>query len=538
MRRISITVLLLAALSLCSMAQNTAPQPPSAPHEAKPQAALSPAPQELPTTAAKTFPPKKIHEKVIGEMALGSEFAGARSSDSRLAWIEKVKDQRTVKFDGVQQGGTYEDVRFLTISKDEQHLAFAAKRRSKWVVVVNSEEKTQEYGRVTAMNLSADGKHLAFGACREKKCHVVLDGQETGPEFEDISYPKFSQDGSHYSYGGKRNRRWVMLLDGKELGPEMQDFLVWFFSPDGNHLAVAALMKNGWTWIVDGNPGPAYEVISPLSFSEDSKHFTYGGSSSSGGSFGKKQKVLGALVVDGKVQETYEGRGFGGGWQGVFATYSIASGLRAFRPDFHGLSTPDYAPNGGLIYAARKGEDNVVVFANSETGPPIEDLVSPIASTKDARHIGYIAKRGDTFVEMRDHKPTASFPGKREVSFVDTMAISEDGEHLAYVIVRGGNMFKQGSTERALRRVVLDSQAGPEYDALDIENVEFNSNGKHFFYEVRGARGDRDLVVFDGMEGLLYDAVFRNSTKFIDDTSIEFVAREGQKFLRVTQSLD
>ncbi len=527
-------------LALACLAQNSTPQsatPPSAQAPAT-GAAVPPEAKELPTVSARTFPPAKIREKVIGEISPGSEFAGAQSSESRLAWIEKSKDQRVVKFDGVQQGGVYEEVLFLTISNDEQHLAFAAKRKSKWVLVIDSEEKSKEYGRMTAMHLSANGKHFAFCGCNEKKCRLVLDGEETGPEFEDITQPKFSSDSAHYSYGGKRGKQWVMILDGKEFGPEMQGFVSWYFAPDGSRLAVAALMKSGWTWIVDGVPGPAYEVISPLSFSNDSKHYTYGGANSAGGSFGGKQKVTGALVVDGQVMGTYPGKGFGGGWQGMFATYSMSAGLRMLRPDFHGLSTPDYASNDSLIYAARKGEDKVLVYVNNEAGPPIEDLVSPIIYTKDAGHIGYVAKRGDDFVEMRDHKATSSFTGKRDISFVSSIAISEDGEHLAFVIVRGGKMFMQGNTQRALRRVVLDSRGGPEYDCLAINNVEFNSNGKHFFYEVQGAKGDRDLVVFDGMEGLLYNDVFRNSTKFLEDKVIEFIAREGQKFLRVTEPLD
>ncbi len=498
---------------------------------------------QLPTDSGelaphKIFPLSKIQEKVIGEITAGSKVAGARTTENHLAWGEKAKDgSHIVRLDGKQVGAAYDEATNLGFSADQEHLIWTAKRGSKWLVVVDGEEKSRPYGKLTAPTINANGKHFAVGACEQKRCKLVVDGEETGPEFEDISYPGFSADGAHFVYGGKRDKQWILLLDGKQIGPEMRDFHSWKFSPEYSRVAVAALFKDGWTWVVDGVAGPTYEVLSHIGFTRDGKHFAYAGTNSKKAMFGKN-KTVGSLVIDGKVEHTYDGSGFGGGWQGAFATYNIVTGVRDLQPDFYGLSDPTYAEDGSLIYAARRGDNDVVVFFQGEAGPAVEDVVSPIIVTDDGSHLAYVVKRGEQFVQVRDQKFGSSFPGKRSASYVPYIMLAQDGSRLACEIVRGGNAFKQGMTLRALRRFVIDGKADPEFDALGMSYFVFNSDRKHYAYEVIGASGDRDVVVVDGMEGKYYDSVFRGSTKFIQDDVVEYIAQDGGKFYRVSQSLN
>jgi hypothetical protein len=486
----------------------------------------------------KIFPFSKIKENVIGEVTAGSSVAWARSTENHLAWAEKAKNgSHIVRLDGKQVGTIYDDVSFLEFSDDQEHLIWNAKRGSKWQVVIDGEDKTKPYGKLTPATINANGKHFAAGACEQKRCKLLVDGEETGPEFEEISYPTFSKDGAHCVYAGKRNKQWILLLDGKQLGPEMRDFYSWKFSPDYTRVAVAALFKEGWTWVVDGVAGSSYEVLSSITFTKNGKHYAFAGTNSKSAMFGKN-KTAGTLVVDGKVEQTYEGRGFGGGWQGAFATYRMVTGVRSLLPDFHGLSDPTYAGDGSLVYAARRGDDNVVVFFHGQAGPAVEDLVSPIIITEDGLHLAYVVKRGEQFVQVLDQKLGSAFPGQRVASFVPYIMIAPDGSRVAYEIARGGNRFKEGYTQRALRRLVVDNKADAEFDAYGITNVVFNSDRKHYAYEVIGGSGDRDTVVVDGMEGKYYDSVFRGSTKFIQDDTIEYLARDGGKFYRIQQTLN
>ena len=499
----------------------------------------TPAPQRETQTAAPapTSGALKLREELIGEVAAGSKVQMARSTENHLAWVEKKGGDRIVKLDGKQVGGVYEDADHLRFSEDEQHLAFAAKRRSKWVLVLDGEERTKDYGRLSTPSLSKNGKFFAVIGCREKKCRLIVNGDEMTPEFDDASAPMFTASGEHYGYFGKRNKKWVLMLDNKEYGPEMNDFVTWWMDPDAKRVAVAGQISGNWTWIVDKVPGPGFDVISDIAFSADYQHYAYGGTDAKWG-FGK-HKTRGVMVVDGKVAGEYEGSGFGGGWQGMFGqTTQIATGLRSLSPDFHGVSDPQYTPDGKLVYAGRRGEDNVAVMIGGAGGPVFEDIVSPIAISSEGNHVAYVGKRGESFIEVRDNQPGASFPGKRAESFVGFVMISSDGEHLAYEIVRGGQQFKQGRTTRALRRVVIDGQAIREYDALGIRDFSLRANGKRYHYAVIGAEGSRDHVVFNGLQTKLYDDVFSGSVDFVDDQTVEFVAQDGQKFLKVTAVLE
>ncbi|MBZ5679714.1 MAG: hypothetical protein LAO24_06390 [Acidobacteriia bacterium] len=499
----------------------------------------TPAPQAgTPASAPPSVSPTlKLREELIGEVSPDSKVEMARSTENHLAWVEKKGGERIVKLDGKQVGGVYQDASFLRFSEDEQHLAFTAKRNSKWVLVLDGQERSKEYGRLTAPSLSKNGKFFAVAGCREKRCRLIVNGDEMTPEFDDVSAPRFTSNGEHYGYFAKRDKKWVLMLDNQEFGPEMNMVISWWMDPDGKRVAVAGLIDKNWTWVVDKTPGPGFDVIGDIAFSPDYKHFAYGGTDAKWGF--SKNKTHGVIVVDGKVAGEYEGRGFGGSWQGMFgASTQIAPGLRNLSPDFHGVSDPQYTPDGKLVYAGRRGEDNVVVMIDGAAGPPFEDIVSPIAISTEGNHVFYVGKRGDSFVEVRDQKAGASFPGKRAESFVGLLMISNDGAHLAYEIVRGGKQFMAGNTTRALRRVVVDGQAGPEYDALGLRDLNLRAEGKRYHYAVIGAEGTHDRVVFNGLETKLYDDVFSRSVEFVDDQTIDFVAQDGQRFIRVTAVME
>src|SRR4029077_10498514 len=97
----------------------------------------------------------------------------------------------------------------------------------------------------------------------------------------------------------------------------------------------------------------------------------------------------------------------------------------------------------------------------------------------------------------------------------------------------GGRNFKAAVTMRAFRTAIIDGKSGSGYNALGLANFNFDPDSHHYFYEVIGAEGDRDLVNVDGHESRLYDAV-ANTHYLSDGETIVFVARDGSRFLRVT----
>jgi len=479
-----------------------------------------------------------FHEELIAEMSPGSELKHMLVTLSHLAWVENVSGKRTVKLDGKQQGAVYDDAKYLEASSDEKHFAFFAKRGSTWVFVLDGQEHPPEYTKTTAIDFQRKGSSIAYGACREKKCRLVVDGTETGAEYADISYPQYSRDGKRLAYLAKRDKKWIAVVDGKEMDPEAGEmwFSSWGFSPDGSRFYLAAAARNNWMYAVDGAPGPEFEVISGIAFSHDGRHYAYAGADAKGGF--KKQKTIGTMILDGQAVATYEGRGMAGAWTALGgSTQVMTRGVRELSADFHGISTPQFNPEGKLVYAARRDKGDVAVFAGTDAGPGFDEILSPVVFSEDSRHFAYVAKRGEDFVEVRDNTPGRAFSaGKRGPTDVQWIAMSGDATHLAYQAVSGGAQFKAGNTPRALRSVIIDGQAGPEYDAKNLVAFRFDAGAHHYSYAVLGAKGDRDLMNVDGHESRVYDAVAY--PRFLEDKqAVTFVARDGTRFLRVTYAL-
>jgi hypothetical protein len=478
----------------------------------------------------------------MGEMSPGGEYKRAFVGNFHLAWAESLGGTITVRLDGKQQGQTYKDANHLNFNHDESHFAFFGQRTdSSWVLVLDGQEKSPEYKMVSAIAFQPDGSSYVYGACQEKKkCKLVVDGQETGAEYQEISFPKYSRDGKRLAYLGKREKKWIAIVDGKESGPELDDFWgsFWGFTRDGSHFFVAGQIRANWMYVLDGQAGPPFGVLSPLSFSADGQHYTYGASAAKLGF--KKQKITGSILVDGQIVASYEGKGMSGAFAQGLGRFSetLAAGVRDFSPDFHGVSSPHFNLEGKLVYAARRDKGDVAVFVGSEAGTGFDEILSFVAFSDDSKHFAYVARQGKDFVEVRDNVPGKAFSSSRhEASDVPWIALNDDATHLAYETVSGGNQFKAGQTSRALRTMVLDGQQGPEYDALSLRNFRFTEEGKHFFYEVVGAKGNRDLVNVDGHESQLYDFVI--SGRFVPHSkTMSFVARDGRRFLLVSAALE
>lgn len=543
-----IYVAFLAVIAMLPAQSSTAQEPQPAQPQATPAAQATPATQEpspapspQPAASPRSAPtgPPTVKEELVAEISPGSEYSTAYVLGNHLIWAEKSGDRFTVRLDGKQLGATYQEAHVYVRGKaDDPHVLMVAKRQGKWVALYDGQERTPEYESMTSADTGPEGHPLIVGGCRaKKKCYLILDGKEAGPEFEEIAAPDVNFKSGRYVYFGQRGKKWVAMLDGKETGPEMDDFSRFSWGPEGKYLAVAARLDKKFTWIVDGKPGPLFDVIGEIVFSRDGQHYAYGGARVKSG-FGS-QEVRGSIVVDGQDSaESWKGEGLTGGWTAMFGSYRyVLKGVKGLSADFHGVSDPEFTAEGNVMFAQRQGDGHVVVHFGGRAGPAFDDVVSSILTSDDGKHVAYIARQGDQFVEVRDQMAGAGFPGKRELSFVGWIAMNKDGTRLAYEIVRGGNEFKQGRTRRALRRVVIDGKSGPEYDSHNLVPSRFSDEGNHYLYTVHGAKGDRDLMVFDGVEGPLYDDIFSPSARFVDGQTIEFIARQGRRFLRVTMKL-
>jgi hypothetical protein len=288
-------------------------------------------------------------------------------------------------------------------------------------------------------------------------------------------------------------------------------------------------------WIIDGHPDPGFDVIGGIRFTHDGKHYAYGAVNETSG------QLTGSIVRDGEIIANHPGEHRS---REVFGPGRLNRGLARLRPLGHGISDPDMADDGTVYYAARLDKNNVSVVFNGAPGPVFEDVVSEIKVSRDGKHVAYIGKRGNSFIEVRDQKPGPSFPGGGDdLGFVEWIKLSADGSHLAYEITRNDhgasrNELREG--DLALRRVVVDGKE-LEFVALDIpeSTFRFTDDWKHYCYQVHAwLSGHADhFVVVDGKKEGFYDAVL-DSARFIDSRTVRFVARQDRRLLRITHAVE
>lgn len=458
-------------------------------------------------------------------------------SQHHMAWVEKQGNLRMVFVDGKQQGGHYNEVTHLEFSPDEAHFAFATRSTTNWWLVYDGKDQPEQYYSIQGMQWRPGSNTLAYTACSEKKkCRFYEDGKASGPDYEGIYSLKYSRDGSHFAFMAYRNKAWYAVLDGKEIGPGMDriDDRHWGFSRTG-HFYVAAChgcrglprghyVHEHWTYVVDGTAGPPFEVISPIKFSPDDKHYTYAGTVVK---FGWKQKPVSSVMLDGVEQSTHDGQKFLG--------QHIRTGVLDYYAHFHGLSNPLFDPGGKLVYAARRPAGDVAVFVGGEPGPGYNEIISPLIFSPDAQHFAFVAQQGDTLVEVHDNHPGITFPMERRRScYVAWIYVTnEPRHHLVYELVCGGSRFQHEYTSQALRRVVIDGQPGPEYDVDGLYGFRYTEDWKHYGYEIHGVEGNHVRFNIDGKETKVYDDVVTGSLIFPSPGEASFVAREGETLVHV-----
>ena len=239
----------------------------------------------------------------------------------------------------------------------------------------------------------------SYSACHDKICRLVVNGTETGSEYEEISFPQYSHDGKKIGFLGKRDNEWDAVVDGKAVGSGSEAIWgpMWGFSADDKHFFFAASPGGGesgvragiklglgvppkerkWMWIVDGNPEPPSTVLSRITFSPDGSHYAYGASDVGKQGF-TKQQTIGTVMVDGKPLAAYEGKGMAGKY-----AQTMVSGIRTVSEDFDGISTPQFDPEGRIVYAGRRDKGDIAVFVGSDPGPGFDEILSGIVFTSE-----------------------------------------------------------------------------------------------------------------------------------------------------------
>lgn len=522
----------------------------------------------------------QVREQLIAKIRNSDELKSLEAAGGHVAWAEQNvgSNKWTVYEDGNQIGGKYENVEYLEFSPNGSRLAFFGLKGSAWHPVINGQERPSVYTGVSQTAFQPHGLGWAFRACYvQGTCTMVVNGELASMPREtyyDVSPPQYSPDGKHLGFLVQFHGKWTALVDGKAVGPPMDGYSCLGFSPHGSHFfACGKTKKRGWTYFVDGVPGPYFGHLSFINFSEDGKHYLYGGSDMYAGF--AKNGTTGAVVLDGKNGPIFHGSGMTGEWVlaldasmwageiyggfpvlTTFVPGHLLSGPRIFVAHLNGISDPVFDSHEAPVYAARRGKNNTAVVDGTRTGPRFDDVLTDVVFTDDRLHSAYVALRGRDFVEVLDNqsrgfvttddvihhkggyhdangKPVKPPPPDLSNFSIGWTSLSANAAHFAYDIVKTGFRFKQYRMRRAQQTVVLDSNLQKRYSAFGISLLRFTPDERHYWYTVAGAKGKKSLVVVDGRETKLYDELTEPQLDS-QNKEFSFFATQKNKILRVT----
>jgi Tol biopolymer transport system component len=276
-----------------------------------------------------------------------------------------------------------------------------------------------------------------------------------------------------------------VALDGAQ-GKAYDGVSMLTFSGDSKRLAYVAKSGERYFAVVDGAEGPQYDDIAQVVFSPDSKRVAYRAR--------VRNEDNWAAVVDGA-----EGRHYS------------AVGRLVFSPDSARLAYSAWSQ-----YGEEKGGTLVVDGVAEKI---YDGLVSDAVFSPDSKRLAYGVKPTDGTwqavvadgVEGKHYERLAAGVFGGALGAERLLLFSSDGTRLAYVAMTGGKWV-----------VVVDGAEGKQYDEILAESLVFSPDSKraaYFASEAGEGRGLRQyLAVVDGAEGGKCVRVFAKSLVFSADS--------------------
>ena len=145
---------------------------------------------------------------------------------------------------------------------------------------------------------------------------------------------------------------------------------------------------------------------------------------------------------------------------------------------------------------------------------PLPATMLAIVRSPDNRHIAIVAQKDNKTLVVVDGQAGPEYDGILEGNPI----FSPDGKRVAYAARKG----KKWS-------VVVDGQAGPQYDGFGKGALIFSPDGKRVAYVAK--KGDKWFVVVDGQSGPEYDGILEGGLIFSPDGKrVAYGALKGDKW--------
>ena len=187
---------------------------------------------------------------------------------------------------------------------------------------------------------------------------------------------------------------------------------------------------------------------------------------------------------------------------------------------FDGLGemVPLFSPDSKRVAFVGIRREQSFVVVDGKTGQGY-DAVGGITFSPDSRRVAFMASRGDEhFVVLDGIQQPLRFDGLQG----DGPLFSPDSSRLGYIGRRGSDWM-----------VVVDGKTGKEYEGAGA--FTFGPDSKHWACYAK--RGEKGLLLFDGIESMQCDAFVRDTRLiFTSPYTVEVLAYRSRQIVHVSVS--
>lgn len=416
-------------------------------------------------------------------------WSGRSADRSRTIEVVEEGGRTYVVVDGKRRAA-YRGISAQSLALAGDHIAFAARIASRWVVVFDGKHG-ESWDSVGPIVLTPAGR-IAYAAERAGGWHVVTDGV-VGPRFDAIlaGTLMFGPEGKQVAYVGTRDGRVHAVIDGR-LGPTFDGIGQLTLAADGR-VAYAArrlldayvvvgeqpsqrwsavsklqLAPNGrtvyaasdgtdWRVVIDGQLGPALDVVRRIVVRDDGKHVAWIGRYARLFVLALDNAPIAAWPALDPSKVTFRASAIGHG-VGLAYVAPVETGGERLVVDgtpgavYDEVRTPVWSRDGRIAYAARRARTWWFVLDGQEiaSGTWISD---PVFS-RDGQRVAYVKREGKAsfvVVDGRDHR--------FDLVFEDTLTFAADGRRWAVVA---------GDLAREKLYITLDGKTRIELPSIEI----------------------------------------------------------------------
>jgi hypothetical protein len=353
--------------------------------------------------------------------------------------------------------------------------------------------------------------------------------------------PQCSRDRTRCAYLARRNSAAVVVVDGKP-GPVYDEVRDVVFSDDGSHVAYRARRGASWMVVVDGREGVPFESIASLIFAGDVVVYV-----------GDRDPGLDATTPSAALQRQRRrrlvfGEQISDGFQAV-GDFAISPDSKQYAYVGREMGDPGQSRPGYSVCPPL----TAMLFVNGESVTS-DSVISSVSFTRDGRPV-YVSRlgcvaRGRSRVMVGDEEIS------RNTENVTAVAISPNGRHNAIAACTGaeaesrcvlsldgkslresqsfehltfgpdGTMLAYAERQSADQwRMVVGTHTGPLVEGIS-NAVLFSPDGRRHAYAV--TVGGRAAVVIDGVAGPAFDQV-RGLVFSEDSTHVGYAALTDRK---------